>query len=316
MTTPMKIHVDPASGCNFRCFFCPQSDPQALRAAGIEFRSMPLPLFCKLIDDLAAFPARIDELVLGNYGEPLLNKRLPEMVRYAKRSARVREISVVTNASLLTKNRADALVSAGLDKIRISVEALSDEGYAETAGVAQRFSGIVESVNALREAVRRRKAKTFIYVKIVDTGLSEAECRFFFHTFAPIADAVSIENLMADTPQAAKIVGDQSKGMTGVGLASERNVCPSPFYSLSVHSNGDVGVCCSDWHHKTVVGSIARESLAGIWAGEALREFRLAQLTKSWRGLDACAGCEMVKHYPVYEDLDRETAELVAAFER
>jgi hypothetical protein len=58
-------------------FFCPQSDPAALRKGGMEFRSMKLALFQKLVDDLGAFPQPVDELVLGNYGEPLLNKNLP-----------------------------------------------------------------------------------------------------------------------------------------------------------------------------------------------------------------------------------------------
>ena len=126
LAAPLKVHVDPASGCNFKCFFCPQADPDALRQAGVEFRSMTLPLFKKLVDDLGAFPQRVDELVLGNYGEPLLNKNLPEMIRYAKASGHVREVSVITNASLLDGERADLLAAAGPDKIRISIEALSD----------------------------------------------------------------------------------------------------------------------------------------------------------------------------------------------
>ena len=311
MAAPMKIHVDPASGCNYRCFFCPQSNPAALRNAGVEFRSMTLPLFRKLVDDLGAFAQPIDELVLGNYGEPLLNNNLPEMVRYAKSSRHIREVSVITNASLLNAFRANELAAAGLDKIRISIEAMSDAAYKSTTEVPQRFSDIVENVKGFRDAVRRHRSKTFIYAKIVDAGLTEAEQKKFFQTFAPIADAVSIENLIGITPRSRKIVGDQPKGMTGVSLSTERKVCPSPFYSLSIHSNGDVGVCCSDWHHKTVVGSVATSSIQNIWDGEALRAFRVAQLEKSWRGVGACAGCEVVKHYPIHEDLDAKAKDLL-----
>ena len=311
LAAPLKVHVDPASGCNFKCFFCPQADPDALRQAGVEFRSMTLPLFRKLIDDLGAFPQRVDELVLGNYGEPLLNKNLPEMIRYAKASGHVREVSVITNASLLDGERADLLAAAGPDKIRISIEALSDASYLETTGVPQRFTEIVENIKRFKDAVRRNRGNTFIYAKIIDIGLSESEQRAFFRIFAPLADAVAIENLMGITPKSKEIVGVQPKGMTGVSLSAERRVCPSPFYSLSIHSNGDVGVCCIDWHHKTVVGSIARNTVREIWEGEALRSFRVAQLAKSWRGVDACAGCEMVKHYPSYEDLDSRSVELL-----
>ena len=315
LAAPLKVHVDPASGCNFRCYFCPQANPDALRQAGVEFRSMTLPLFRKMIDDFGAFPRRVDELVLGNYGEPLLNKNLPEMIRYAKASGYVREVSVITNASLLDRERAELLAAAGPDKVRISIEAMSDASYLDTTGIPQKFTDIVENIKGLKDAVRRHRGNTFIYTKIIDTGLSESEQQAFFQIFAPLADALAIENLMGITPRSKEIVGGQPKGMTGVSLSAERRVCPSPFYSLSIHSNGDVGVCCIDWHHKTIVGSIAKNTVREIWEGEALRSFRVAQLAKSWRGVDACAGCEMVKHYPSYEDLDSNSEELLKVFE-
>lgn len=310
LSTPMKIHVDPASGCNFRCFFCPQTDPGALRAAGVKAGVMKLPLLQKLVDDLAVFPQMVDELVFGNYGEPLLNKHIDEMVAYAVQSGRVREVSLITNAALLTKERANKIAAAGLQKVRISVEALSDEGYLATTKVKVAFADIVENIRYLH-SLRKRP---FIYVKIIDTGLSPEEKRKFFQTFTPISDAISIENLMPVTEEAAEIVGDNAKGMTGVSLSTGRAVCPSPFYSLSVHMDGDVGVCCSDWHHKTSVGSLQSQSLGEIWTGEPLRQFRADQLAKSWRNMDACAGCEMVNHYPVYEDLDRQKDGLAPAY--
>ncbi len=311
LSTPMKIHVDPASGCNFRCFFCPQSDPDALRSAGVKAGVMKLSLLKKLVDDLAVFPKKVDEFVFGNYGEPLLNKNIAEMVRYATASGCVREVSLITNAAMLTRERASALVDAGLQKIRISVEALSDEKYLKTTKTPIAFADIVHNVRMFHKLSR---GTTFIYVKIIDAGLTEAEKREFFETFTPIADAVSIENLMPVTEEAADVVGANQKGMTGVSLSSGRSICPSPFYSLSVHVDGNVGVCCADWHHKTKVGSLREGSLADIWNGDKLRRFRADQLTKSWKQMPECAGCTMAEHYPVYEDLDQYRERLLPAY--
>jgi radical SAM protein with 4Fe4S-binding SPASM domain len=314
LTTPLKIHVDPASGCNFRCFFCPQSDPQGLKDAGVKAGVMKFSLFQKIIDDLQDFSQIVDELVFGNYGEPLLNKNVAQMVRYAVDSHRAREVSIITNASLLTAERAEELVEAGLHKVRISVESLSDEGYLDTTKVSVPFSTIVENIRGLYSLSKKAGNKTFVYVKIIDTGLSHEEKRKFFEIFTPIAHAVAIENLMPITEKATEVVGVDAKGMTGVSLSVGRSVCPSPFYSLSIHMDGDVGVCCSDWHHKTNVGSLENLSLSEIWNGEELRRFRADQLTKSWREMDACAGCEMVNHYPVYEDLDQHRTKLAEVY--
>ncbi len=310
LDTPLKVHVDPASGCNFKCFFCPQSEPEALAAAGVKAGVMKLPLFKKLVDDLKELPGKVDELVLGNYGEPLLNKNLPEMIRYAVDSNCAREVSIITNASLLTPDRAEAIAAAGLHKIRISIEALSDQAYEATVDVPVRFGDIVENVRNFQDAVRRHGGKTFIYAKIIDIGFSPEDKKKFFDIFAPITDAVSIENLMPVNEKSIQFIGTQPKGMTGVSLSKGRAVCPSPFYSLSVHMDGDVGVCCADWHHKTSVGSIADRSLKDIWNGPELAEFRLQQLTRSWRNIAACQGCEIVHHYPVYEDLDAHREKL------
>ena len=264
LSTPMKIHVDPASGCNFKCFFCPQAEPESLKAAGVESGVMKLDLFKKLINDLQEFPQGVDELVLGNYGEPLLNKKISEMIDYAVNSKRVREVSLITNAALLNEERGEKIAAAGLNKIRISIEALSDKGYLETTDVAISFKDIISNVTKFRSAVKRHGNKTFIYVKIIDIGMSDQDKHEFFRIFTPIADSVAIENLMPVTEKSVQFIGMTPKGMTGVSLSEGRSVCPSPFYSLSIHMNGDVGVCCSDWHHKTNVGSIKEMSVQEI----------------------------------------------------
>ncbi|ACF11274.1 Radical SAM domain protein [Chlorobaculum parvum NCIB 8327] len=304
LNTPNKVHVDPASGCNFKCFFCPQSDLESLKLAGFKTGVMKLELFKKMINDFVWFPNKIDELVLGNYGELLLNKDISEMIEYAVSSKSVREVSLITNAALLDKEIGEKIALAGLHKIRISIEGLSDEAYKNTVNVNVSFDKIVKNITDFYKSVRRYGNKTFIYVKIIDIGLTPEDKRKFFNVFSPISDSVGIENLMPVTEKAEKLIGDKKRGMTGVSISEGRFVCPSPFYSLSVHVNGDVGVCCSDWHHQTNIGSIKNSTMQEIWRGSELNKFRLAHLQNSWRSVDACSGCIMVDHYPPYEDID------------
>lgn len=314
MKTPMKVHVDPASGCNFRCFFCPQANPKGLKDAGVQMGNMSMEDFKKLVDGFDEFPNKVDEFVLGNYGEPTLNPLIGEMLIYAKASKSIREVTLITNGSLLKGERLEKIASSGVDKIRISIEAMSDETYATTTDTRQTFTGIVENVRNLKAALKKYKKKTFVYTKIIDTNLSPDEKRKFFKTFIPISHASSIESLVAVTEKARDMIGENQKGMTtGTKIEKSRKVCPSPFYSLSIHSNGDVGVCCTDWHHKTKVGSIRTESVKEIWEGRSLKSFRLDQLVKSWKGVDACKGCELVQHYPKYEDLDDHAETLIQA---
>lgn len=312
---PLKVHVDPASGCNFKCFFCPQSEPESLKISGVPSGVMKIDLFKKLIDDFYLVNYKISELVLGNYGEPLINKNISEMVAYAKNSSLFREISIITNIDLMTPELAEKLVLAGLDKIRISIEALSTQKYKETTGVDVDFDNIVRKVSYIYEASVRNNNKTFVYVKILDIDLKPADKRKFFEIFTPISHSISIENLMPVTEKAVTFIKNNQKGMTGTPLARGRKVCPAPFYTLSVHVNGDVGVCCSDWYHKATVGSIKTNSIIDIWNGHLFSKFRVDQLKNSWYNLEACEGCTTADHYPVFEDLDSFKDDLLKKYE-
>jgi MoaA/NifB/PqqE/SkfB family radical SAM enzyme len=170
MATPYKVHIDPASGCNFRCFFCPQSAPEKLKEAGVVAGVMKFDLFTRLVDGFSEFESKIDQLVFGNYGEPTLNKNLPEMVAYAVKSKTIREVSVISNAELLVPELSKRLVDAGLQKIRISIEALSDEKYLENTDVRVSFDKIVNNIKYLYHWSKLANNQTFVYVKILDIG--------------------------------------------------------------------------------------------------------------------------------------------------
>ena len=108
LTTPFTVGIDPCNLCNFRCRFCPTGHPQLLRKVKRPRGAMKFDLFCKIIDDLHAFPDKIKRLYLYHEGEPLLNPHLPDMVGYAKQSDIAESIQITTNGALLTKNGSDA----------------------------------------------------------------------------------------------------------------------------------------------------------------------------------------------------------------
>lgn len=72
-----------------------------------------------------------------------MNPRIADMVRVLKENHCCREVRVTTNAALLTEEKSRALIEAGVDLVRVSVEAISTEGYRELCGVKIDFSEIV-----------------------------------------------------------------------------------------------------------------------------------------------------------------------------
>ena len=127
---PKMLSVEVTSRCNLNCPFClvglqnslPSTEHDLLpRGLG----NMEFGLYEKIARDAVEFG--IENMQLHFQGEPLLHKQFPEMVRLAKRNGM--RTNVFTNGLPLTEKMADAILDAGLDSLRFSVDGVSEEVY-------------------------------------------------------------------------------------------------------------------------------------------------------------------------------------------
>lgn len=181
------------------------------------------------------------------------------------------------------------------------------------------YALIVANVATLYQEKTRRGSPFHIHCKILDTGLSEAEKQRFFNDFGPISDSLKIDALMGWTDNAGvdwTLGHEISTGMDGVSPHNENfQVCPSPFKTLAINSNGDASVCCVDWSHETSVGNALETPIAEIWNGAVLCEFRLKHLRNARNEIDACRNCQYIKGTSTDSVLDDHAAELVKVYE-
>ncbi len=114
-TTDMfkAVEMETISVCNRRCVYCP------VRYYKRESKLMNEKLFKKIISDLAEinFSGRISPHF---YGEPLLDKRLPRLMKYAKSKLPNCKIVIFTNGDFLDKQTFDKLIESGVDKFLIT----------------------------------------------------------------------------------------------------------------------------------------------------------------------------------------------------
>jgi radical SAM protein with 4Fe4S-binding SPASM domain len=71
------------------------------------------------------------------------------------------------------------------------------------------------------------------------------------------------------------------------------NLCPYPWSSLVVASNGDIVACCRDLEHKTVLGNLFSENLIDIWNGARYQDFRKKLADENQQSIKACASCDL-----------------------
>ena len=314
LATPFTVGIDPCNLCNFRCRFCPTGHPQLLRTVKRPSGSMKYDLFRKIVDDLHAFPDKIKRLYLYHEGEPLLNPRLPEMVAYAKKADVAESIQVTTNGALLTRKIARALIEAGLDLIRISVEHVSNEGYRELTETFGDYDLIRRNVEVLFEERERIGSRMQIHPKIIDIGLTTEQLEKFRDDFLPISDQMNIQQLTGmPNPSLFDFTlgSNPTEGSEGAPLKPDRLICAQPFYVMLVKYSGITVACSEDWSWEAVTGDARRERMIDIWNGESLRQFRLKQLRGERGSIRCCSDCPFVQGLPMENDLDERRNHLL-----
>jgi radical SAM protein with 4Fe4S-binding SPASM domain len=141
---PKVLYLETTNRCNLRCKGC-----ILYRGNWEPDRDISLAELIRITDQLPD----LEQVYLHGIGEPLLNKELPDIIRHLKR----RNVYALFNSNgiLLNDQRQQGLVTAGLDELRISLDAASSSGYKNIRGSNQ-FEQIVDNLKSLRQLQKRR----------------------------------------------------------------------------------------------------------------------------------------------------------------
>lgn len=123
---PGDLYIESTNRCNSRCQTCIRTFEQLEPR-----RDMTLDEFQMIVDQ---FPS-LQRVVLHGIGEPLLNAELVPMIRYLRQRHPAAQVLFNSNAILLDEQWQNALLDAGLDEYRVSVDAATPETYARIRGV-------------------------------------------------------------------------------------------------------------------------------------------------------------------------------------
>lgn len=146
---PRELQVEVTGACNLRCHMCLVRYRPALdRREG----SLTFDAFRRVVDELPA----LERLTLQGLGEPLLAPDLLPMIEYA--AARGIRVGFNTNATLLTRARAERLVRSGLDWIHVSLDGATAATY-ESIRDGARFERVTANVQGLMATIRRLGAE-------------------------------------------------------------------------------------------------------------------------------------------------------------
>lgn len=262
---PPIIQVEPANVCNLKCPLCPTGSNSLRRPKGF----MSLETFQKILDDLG------DVLVavyLFCFGEPFMNKDLPEMIKTCT-ARNILTLSSTNGHFLQTLDDALEVVDAGLTTLIIAIDGSTQDIYQK-----YRQDGNIEKVKRcvtlIEEAKARRKSR-FPYTAIRCVVTSENQ-----------DDLPNLERLASDLgvnmfttkslgcmshsdkykeyePSAENMRRFEYSGSSRVGKGL--SLCPFPFRQPIIFADGTVVGCEYDHDLEMAYGNVREQNFVEIW---------------------------------------------------
>jgi cyclic pyranopterin phosphate synthase len=171
------LRISVTDRCNFRCTYCM---PKEIFARDFEFlKREELLTFEEIAQIATVFVQCGVEKIRLTGGEPLLRRDIERLIAMLARIRGLRDLTLTTNGSLLTREMAEKLKDAGLERITISLDSLDDKVFRAMNDVQFPVGKVLEGIdNALAAGLEPVKIDAVVRRGVNDTGIIDLAKRF------------------------------------------------------------------------------------------------------------------------------------------
>lgn len=255
---------------------------------------MPEAIWKKAIAEAAPYAHTV---IFHFQGEPLLHPQLHQMIAYAHGLKLYTMLS--TNGQLLTEEVVRRITDAGLDRIIVSVDGLTEESYAHYR-VGGSLSKTLSGIRYLSDYKRQRGVGPEIVMQCLYLASNEQDWAAMRSRYKELgADRLEMKTAqfyayetghpdMPTDPRYSRYVR-QSDGRYRLKKRLS-NRCYRLWSGCVVTADGAVLPCCFDKDHRYVLGRITDASLPHIMHSDAADRFRLRVLTER-KNIAICTNC-------------------------
>lgn len=283
---PLHVDIEATNRCNLRCIMCIKSSGKNQGNQGdIDFD------FACLI--LEVIKGKVYSIKFNWRGEPLLYKKLPELIFYAK-SLGIPEVQINTNGLLLNKKISRELVEAGLDRIIFSVDGHSSETY-ESIRVGGNYHVLLNNIHGFLLEKRLHKSSfPIVRVQMCVGKENIHEKEMFIKYWSSFGVQVGIIDRQERLKRSGEIL------VKSVLDYSVR--CKQPWQRLTISWEGKVFPCCANIKRNSPLGRIPlemsvkdiRNYLKEIWLrSPVLNNIRKAIITGDVKNV-LCSECPSI----------------------
>ena len=305
---PKLITIDPTNHCNLKCPLC----PTGLGDTSVEYGLLKLDKFKEVVDVFSKWAQTVQ---LFSWGEPVLNKSFPEMIRYASQSPHKIRSTTSVNLNATSDEQIKGLLTSNLDALHVSIDGVTQEVY-EKYRVGGNLEVVFDNLKKLLAAKKIYKSNTkiqwdFIVMKQNEHQVEEAK-KIAKDLEVIINISCARTHLKEDTLNPVDKMIDKygewlpsepkynSYNMDTKTRKKSLKFCKSPWKEVMVNWNGDVFPCsCIHTEEKDRMGNIFEQDFEEIWNGEKYIAARKELLGQPNDLETICRTCKKNGYYTV-----------------
>lgn len=305
---PVVYNIETTNACNMRCTMCPRTTMMTRRV-----ETMKMDLFEKIVAQLNPFapetwaawerfvaetygiqPQDMGEnhfflhvipkvIQLHGYGDPLLDKNMPDCVRLL--TARGFGSYFSCNPANIDVDKTLQMFENGLSYIKYSIESVEDDKHKSIRGEASDFSESYNKILQLLDAKKQKGYRTVIVITMLDLNRKD-QAEDYRKLKAAFAGKDVYIYLKSEDQQWYR------QDYHGTKSVHWSEACKHPWMSMTIKSNGEVAMCMEDFNNEIVLGDARTDALRAIWNGAKYRKFREDHLACT-PGIKCTEQCDM-----------------------
>ena len=276
---PDRLYIESTNKCNLKCLMCPTGRGDMKRPKGV----MDFNLFRRIIDEMGP---HVKVVVLHIWGEPLLDEKIFDKIKYAKKYNVRTELS--TNLTLLDNEKTEKIIDSGLDVIYLCLDGVTKETY-ENVRCGANFEIVTGNIKHFLEAKNRRNLGTpYVNLQIVDMKATHGEIAAFKKRWAiPEVDSINIKDIDTWSGQIKEIADLKIEGSK---LPEKRFPCPNLWYHMHIYWDGTLVCCDRDFDAAYPLGNV-KDGAMRVWNGEKMRNLRKKHVKDDLDDVPSCGNC-------------------------
>jgi ubiquinone/menaquinone biosynthesis C-methylase UbiE/MoaA/NifB/PqqE/SkfB family radical SAM enzyme len=264
---PSIFSIETSLLCSLGCPECALGSNRISRERGI----LSYERFKLVADKIRPY---VQYIYLHIWGEPLLNKHIVPIIRYASAFART---NISTNGMSITAPLAEDLITSGVSDIIVSIDGFTQEIYAK-----YRVGGNLAKVLASLELLQKLNAKHGNRVNITPQFIVFKHNQHEMDGFQKYCRSLGLKAVFkapyirksscfqdSDKPEFVRTKYRDLKA-----LREAMRSCTDPRSVFTILLDGSVVACCYDHNKQTCFGNIFESDVLDIWHSPRYSHFR------------------------------------------